>query len=200
MRIGIFGGTFDPVHNAHLLLAEQCREQSNLDEVWFIPAGSPPHKESTGITSGKPRREMLDFGIAGHPAFVIKDLELHREGPSYTVETLRQLKETHPDDEFFLIVGADSVRDLHTWREPAAILELATLTGVNRPNISLPDLTELAQKFGEEVIAKILWVTMPGIDISSTDIRKRIREKKSVRYMTPRAVEVYIHNNRLYLE
>lgn len=200
MRIGIFGGTFDPVHNAHLLLAEQSREQANLDEVWLIPAGSPPHKESTGISSGKQRREMLDFAIAGNPAFVIKDLELHREGPSYTVETLRQLKETHPDDEFFLIVGADSVRDLHTWREPEAILELATLIGVNRPNISLPDLTELTQKFGEDVIAKILWVTMPGIDISSTDIRKRLRENKSVRYMTPRAVEVYIHNNRLYLE
>lgn len=200
MRIGIFGGTFDPVHHAHLLLAEQCREQSNLDEVWFIPAGSPPHKENTGISSGKQRREMLDFAIAGHPAFVIKDLELHREGPSYTVETLRQLKETHPDDDFFLIVGADSVRDLHTWREPAAILELATLIGVNRPNISLPDLTELAQKFGEDVIAQILWVTMPGMDISSTDLRKRVHEKKSVRYMTPRSVEVYIHNNRLYLE
>ncbi|QDV52464.1 nicotinate-nucleotide adenylyltransferase [Gimesia fumaroli] len=200
MRIGIFGGTFDPVHHAHLLLAEQSREQANLDEVWFIPAGSPPHKESTGISSGKQRREMLDFAIAGNPTFVIKDLELHREGPSYTVETLRQLKETHPDDEFFLIVGADSVRDLHTWREPEAILELATLIGVNRPNISLPDLTELTQKFGEDVITKILWVTMPGIDISSTDIRKRIREKKSVRYMSPRSVEVYIHNNRLYLE
>ena len=200
MRIGIFGGTFDPVHNAHLLLAEQSREQANLDEVWLIPAGSPPHKESTGISSGKQRREMLDFAIAGNPAFVIKDLELHRDGPSYTVETLRQLKQNHPDDEFFLIVGADSVRDLHTWREPEAILELATLIGVNRPNISLPDLTELTQKFGEEAIAKILWVTMPGIDISSTDLRKRIHENKSVRYMTPRAVEVYIHNNRLYLE
>jgi len=200
MRIGIFGGTFDPVHNAHLLLAEQCREQCELDEVWFIPAGSPPHKGSIGISAGKERREMLDFAIAGHPAFVIKDLELHREGPSYTVETLRQLKTTHPDDEFFLIVGADSVRDLHTWREPEAILEMATLIGVNRPNISLPDLSELTQKFGENILSKILWVTMPGIDISSTDIRKRIREKKSVRFMTPRAVEVYIHNNRLYLE
>jgi nicotinate-nucleotide adenylyltransferase len=200
MRIGIFGGTFDPVHHAHLLLAEQCREQCELDEVWFIPAGSPPHKGSIGISAGKQRREMLDFAVAGHPAFVIKDLELHREGPSYTVETLRQLKTTHPDDEFFLIVGADSVRDLHTWREPEAILEMATLIGVNRPNISLPDLSELTQKFGETILSKILWVTMPGIDISSTDIRKRIREKKSVRFMTPRAVEVYIHNNRLYLE
>tara|TARA_R110002111_G_scaffold247140_2_gene310031 strand:- start:27272 stop:27874 length:603 start_codon:yes stop_codon:yes gene_type:complete len=200
MRIGIFGGTFDPVHNAHLLLAEQCREQCELDEVWFIPAGSPPHKESAGITAGKVRREMLDFAVAGHPAFVIKDLELHREGPSYTVETLHQLKATHPDDEFFFIVGADSVRDLHTWREPEAILEMVTVIGVNRPNISLPDLSELTHKFGETVLSKILWVTMPGIDISSTDIRNRIREKKSVRFMTPRAVEVYIHNNRLYLE
>ncbi len=200
MRIGIFGGTFDPVHNAHLLLAEQCREQCKLDEVWFIPAGSPPHKKGAGITAGKQRREMLDFAVAGHPAFVIKDLELHREGPSYTVETLRQLKTTHPDDEFFFIVGADSVRDLHTWREPETILEMVTVIGVNRPNISLPDLSELTHKFGETILSKILWVTMPGIDISSTDIRNRIREKKSVRFMTPRAVEVYIHNNRLYLE
>ncbi|QDU07909.1 nicotinate-nucleotide adenylyltransferase [Gimesia aquarii] len=200
MRIGIFGGTFDPVHIAHLLLAEQCREQCDLDEIWFVPAGSPPHKESTGISTGKQRREMLDFAIAGHANFVVKDLELHREGPSYTIETLRQLKTTHPDDEFFLIIGADSVRDLHTWREPESILELATLIGVNRPNISLPDLSELTQKFGEIVQSKILWTTMPGFEISSTDIRNRIRQNKSVRYMTPRAVEVYIYNNRLYLD
>jgi len=143
---------------------------------------------------------MLEFAIAGHPAFILKDLELHREGPSYTVETLRQLKTSHPNDEFFLIVGADSVRDLHTWREPEEILELATLIGVNRPNISLPDLSELTQKFGKIVLAKIIWATMPGMDISSTDIRKRVHENESVRFMTPRAVEVYIHNNRLYLD
>ncbi|MCH9653555.1 MAG: nicotinate-nucleotide adenylyltransferase [Planctomycetes bacterium] len=200
MRIGIFGGTFDPVHFGHLLLAEQCREQCKLDEIWLIPAGSPPHKESKGISTGKQRREMLEFAIAGHPAFILKDLELHREGPSYTVETLRQLKTSHPNDEFFLIVGADSVRDLHTWREPEEILELATLIGVNRPNISLPDLSELTQKFGKIVLAKIIWATMPGMDISSTDIRKRVHENESVRFMTPRAVEVYIHNNRLYLD
>lgn len=200
MRIGIFGGTFDPVHNGHLLLAEQCREQASLDEVWLIPAGSPPHKESTGITPGKQRREMLEFASAGNPTFVIKDLELHREGPSYTVETLRQLKESHSNDDFYLIIGADSVRDFHTWREPAAILEQAHLIGVNRPNISLPDLSELKEKLGEAVVEKITWVTMPGIDLSSTDIRQRVQENKSVRYMTPRAVEVYIHNNRLYLD
>ncbi|QDT29057.1 Nicotinate-nucleotide adenylyltransferase [Gimesia panareensis] len=200
MRIGIFGGTFDPVHNGHLLLAEQCREQAALDEVWLIPAGAPPHKETSGITPGKQRREMLEFASAGNPTFVIKDLELHREGPSYTVETLRQLKESHPDNDFFLIIGADSVRDFHTWREPAAILEQAHLIGVNRPNISLPDLSELKEKLGEAVVEKITWVTMPGIDLSSTDIRQRVQENKSVRYMTPRAVEVYIHNNRLYLD
>lgn len=200
MRIGIFGGTFDPVHIAHLLLAEQCREQCALDQVWFVPAGNPPHKEGNTISSGKQRQEMLDFAIAGHPAFLVKDLELDREGPSFTVDTLRQLKASQPDDEFFLIVGADSVRDLHTWREPEAILEMATLIGVNRPDISLPDLTELAQKFGESGISKILWVSIPGTDISSTDIRQRIQENKSVRYMTPRAVEIYIHNNKLYLD
>ncbi len=200
MRIGIFGGTFDPVHIAHLLLAEQCREQCDLDEVWFVPAGSPPHKENNEISTGKQRREMLDFAIAGHPNFVVKDLELHREGPSYTIETLRQLKATHPDDKFFLIVGADSVRDLHTWHEPEAILEMVTLIRANRPNISLPDMTELTQTFSEAALSKILWVAIPGIEISSTDIRKRVRDNKSVRFMTPRSVEVYIHNNRLYLD
>jgi len=200
MRIGIFGGTFDPVHHGHLLLAEQCREQCALDEVWLIPAGSPPHKSISNITPGKQRREMLEFACAGNPSFVIQDLELNREGPSYTVETLRQLKESHPSDDFFLIIGADSFRELHTWREPEAILELAQVIGVNRPNISLPDLSDLKEKFGDSVIANILWATMPGIDLSSTDIRQRIRENKSVRYMTPRSVEVYIHNNRLYLD
>jgi len=116
------------------------------------------------------------------------------------VATLQELQALHPRDEFFLIIGADSVRDLHTWREPEAILELASLIGVNRPHISLPDLTELKQKFGDSIDRKISWVSMPGIEISSTDIRQRIHENRSVRYMTPRSVEVYIHNNRLYLE
>ncbi len=200
MRIGIFGGTFDPVHMAHLLLAEQCREQCALDQIWFVPAGNPPHKEGIEITSGKLRQEMLEFAIAGNSAFVVKDLELNREGPSYTVDTIRQLKESQPGDEFFLIVGADSVRDLPTWREPESILNLVTLIGVNRPDISLPDLTEFTQKSGKTPISKIRWVTIPGTDISSTDIRLRIHENRSVRYMTPRAVEVYIHNNRLYLD
>src|SRR5262249_50969290 len=111
MRIGIFGGTFDPVHLGHLVLAEQCREQCRLDGVWFLPAGSPPHKSRGDITLAKERLEMLEFAIAGHERFRIKSAELDRTGPSFTVDTLAEFHRDSPEHEFFLLLGADSVHD-----------------------------------------------------------------------------------------
>lgn len=198
MRIGIFGGTFDPVHLGHLVLAEQCREQCRLDEVWFVPARVPPHKSRTDISPAEHRVAMLEFAIAGHERFRIQRIELNRAGPSFTVETLQQFHDESPDWELFLLLGADSVHDLPTWREPHRILQLATVVAVNRGDRPGFSAEKLAGHFTQAELQRIVTVQMPGLDISSSDIRQRVRESRSVRYLVPRAVEVYIAERGLY--
>jgi nicotinate-nucleotide adenylyltransferase len=200
MRLGIYGGTFDPVHFGHLLLAEQCREQCGLDQIWFVPAGTPPHKQDTGITPGPRRAEMLEFALAGYANFAVNTLEIKRSGPSYTVETLRHLRQEHPEHELFLLVGTDSLEDLPLWRAPAEIAALATLVVANRGNAPQPDLEPLRLHLGTEAVDRIQVAQMPGIDFSSRDIRRRVQQGQSIRYMTPRAVEQYILEHRLYRE
>src|SRR3712207_5576514 len=133
MRIGVFGGTFDPVHLGHLILAEQCREQAQLDQVWFIPAARPPHKQDRPLTPFAQRLEMLALALAGHPAFRADDLEKDRPGPSYTVDTLEEVRRRQPGQELELLIGSDCLPDLPRWREPVRILELAGLLVVARP-------------------------------------------------------------------
>lgn len=200
MRIGIYGGTFDPIHVAHLVLAEQCREQCHLDEVWFVPAASPPHKQNSVISSAKTRAEMIEFAISGNPQFKLSRIELDRSGPSYTVTTLEQLRAEDPTRELFLLIGADSVRDLPTWREPQRILELATVVAVNRGRdpIANAQLGQVIQKLGFVAASRIEWVQMPGMEISATEIRERIAAGRSIRYLVPRAVEAYLKQNHLY--
>src|SRR5262245_29724743 len=165
MRLGVFGGTFDPVHLGHLILAEQCREQARLDQVQFVPAAVPPHKRDKELTSFGQRVEMLALAIAGQPAFRIDELEKNRTGPSYTVDTLTQLHAARPGDEFFFILGADSVRDLPIWYQPRRILELATLLVVARPEVRLLSETELrvALKLEKEFPLRIQVVNAPLI-------------------------------------
>lgn len=198
MRIGVFGGTFDPVHLGHLVLAEQCRDQCRLDEVWFVPAGVPPHKSPSEITPGADRVELLEFAIAGHEQFRIERWELDRPGPSFTYETLEHFLEIAPEHQYFLLLGADSVRDLPQWRQPHRILELASVIAVNRGDDPGPDLTELSDDFGSEEIARIQSIAIPGLEISSTDLRARVHAGRSIRYLVPRAVEIAIAQKRLY--
>lgn len=198
MRLGIFGGTFDPVHYGHLLLAEQCREQCRLDAVRFLPAGIPPHKMSQTIASGAARKEMLELALAGHEALSVDCRELKRDVPSFTVETLSELHAEAPERELFFLMGADSLRDFPTWREPARILELATLAVVNRGDIPPPDLEPLTRQFGPSAARRVQVVSIPGLDLASSDIRRRVIEGQSIRYMTPRAVECYIDTHKPY--
>jgi nicotinate-nucleotide adenylyltransferase len=198
MRLGVFGGTFDPVHWGHLLMAEHCREQCELDLVWLLPAGLPPHKTGAEISSGKQRAEMLEFATAGHESLIVNRMEFDREGKSFTVDTLRQIHQERPEDELFFLIGADSLDDLPGWREPEHIIELATVVAVNRGDRPLPSQEELIGHLGERIARGVRLVTMPGIDLSSTDIRQRVNEGKSIRYMVPRAVEAYIAEHKLY--
>lgn len=199
MRLGVFGGTFDPVHFGHLLLAEQCREQCALDEVLFIPAGSPPHKQTQAITPAKARLEMLELAIGGHEQFRIDRRELQKVTPSFTYETLAELHAEDASHELFFLMGADSLRDFPTWREPGKILNLATLAVVNRGDQPPPDLAPSRELQGNANDLRVKLVTMPDVDISSSDIRRRVRAGQSIRYLTPRAVECYIATQLLYL-
>jgi nicotinate-nucleotide adenylyltransferase len=200
MRIGAFGGTFDPIHLGHLIMAEQCREQAALDQVWFIPAPRPPHKQDKELASFAQRVEMLALAIAGYPVFKIDETEKNRPGPSYTVDTLAELKLRHPEDEFFLIVGADSLEDFPLWYQPVRILELASLLTVDRPGWKFPAIAEVEARLNlpPGVSFRSQVVHFPLIDISSTDIRQRAGSGRSIRYLVPRAVEVYIQEKKLY--
>lgn len=190
MRLGVFGGSFDPVHYGHLILAENSREAARLDLVLFVPAPRPPHKLDREQTPFFRRVEMLELAIAGHPAFQVSQIEKDRPGPSFTVDTLTQLQAERPEAELFLLLGSDSLQDFPLWYQPERIAELATLVVTLRPGAEKP--TNLPTHF------RVLWVDAPRIDISSTDIRNRVRTGRTIRYLLPRAVECYIETHRLY--
>src|SRR5438270_13637789 len=145
MRVGVFGGTFDPVHLGHLILAEQCREQARLDQVWFIPAARPPHKSDRPLTPFAQRVEMLALALAGQPSFRIDELEKDRPGWSYTADTLAEVHRRHPGDEFLLLIGSDTLHDLRHWHDPARVAALAIFLVVARPGWELTDVEGLAR-------------------------------------------------------
>ena len=198
VKIGLFGGTFDPVHYGHLLLAERCREALDLDQVRFIPAADPPHKDRDDLTDGVIRAEMLEFATAGNPHLVVDRRELHRSGPSFTVDTLAGWKAEQPEDDLYFLMGADSLVDLPTWRQPERIVELATIVAVNRGDEPLPDPASLVALLGEKIAAKVRFVTIPGMTLSATELRERARVGRSLRYTMPAAVIAYIEDKRLY--
>ena len=200
MRLGIFGGTFDPVHYGHLLLAECCREQCRLDTVRFLPAAVPPHKRDRELTAAEMRIEMLELAIAGHPDFSVSRHETDRGGINYTFQTLADFREEDPHAELFFLLGADMLHDLATWRRPERVCELALPIVVRRPGSSQIDLDCLGGLASARRIEQIRrhQVEMPEIGISSTEIRRRVSEGKSIRYFTPRAVEKYVETRGLY--
>jgi nicotinate-nucleotide adenylyltransferase len=200
MRLGIYGGSFDPVHLGHLLVAENCREQQKLDEVWFIPAAISPHKRHSAPADPQHRLEMLKLAIGGYEPFRLSTLEIDRGGVSYTVDTLEALHAEDPSREMFLILGADALEDLPTWKDPARICELAIPLVVRRAYAPDPDFSVLARLMSHEriVTAQAAQVNMAPIGIASSDIRRRITAGKSIRFRTPRAVEKYIETHGLY--
>lgn len=198
MRIGVLGGTFDPVHWGHLIMAETCREELSLDQVRLIPAAIPPHKQDREISSGKARAEMLELAVSGYPEFVVDRRELARTGPSFTIRTLEELRQELPDGELFFLMGADSLRDLMTWKDPDHIAELCTLVVCNRPGCPLPELSQVQSWVSPGISRKVTFVRMPGTDISATELRARFKSRRSVRFLLPRAVEAYVHQHNLY--
>jgi nicotinate-nucleotide adenylyltransferase len=193
MRIGLYGGTFDPVHCGHLIVAEQARVELELQRVFFILTPNPPHKSSLAILPVAPRLAMLKLALQDHPAFEISTAELDRPGVSYTVDTLRYFR-AQPEwagAEFFLMLGADSLLELQNWREPKTIIRLAKLAVYPRPGL---DLRQVAP----ELLQATHLLNGPQAEISATDIRQRCRRGVSIRYLVPEAVGNYILENRLY--
>jgi nicotinate-nucleotide adenylyltransferase len=200
MRLGILGGTFDPVHYGHLLLAECGREQLRLDAVWFLPAAVAPHKKEQEITPAQIRVEMLELAIAGHEAFSVCRYEADRGGVNYTADTLAHLHREDPQRELFLLVGRDMFHDLPNWREAARICQLALLVHVHPPGGEEKDFSWLMPIASLERIEEIRHnqVEMPAIGIHASTIRRRVAGGLSIRYYTPRAVEEFIASHRLY--
>lgn len=199
MNIGIFGGTFDPPHLGHLILAERCREQAGLDQVWFLVSYVPPHKTDRDLTRFEQRCDMAALAITGQPAFRVEPIEKELPPPSYTAETLAELARRHPDDTFSLIIGGDSLNDLPTWYQPARVVRQARLLAVPRPAVEAVAAADLAIRLEvPPTDVRLQVVECPQVDISSRDIRQRVRENKSIRFLVPRSVEEYVRERKLY--
>ncbi len=197
-RLGIMGGTFDPVHLGHLVAAEAAREEYALERVLFVPTGSPPHKPDQTVTEAEHRLAMVLLATAGHPHFLVSRVEIDRPGPSYTVDTLRQLTATYLGWELYFITGADAVLELDTWKEPGEILRLCRLVVVGRPGYDQHRLREMVDRLRRDTGACINVLASPALAISSRELRRRAAQGRSLRYLVPREVEDYILKHCLY--
>jgi nicotinate-nucleotide adenylyltransferase len=198
MRTGVLGGTFDPVHLGHLVLAERAREGLRLDSVVFIPAGEPWRKSHRAITPGQHRLAMLTLAVEDHPDFAISDIELRRGGPTYTADTLAALAGERLDDEFWLIAGSDALADMPNWHDPERIVQHARLAVAQRAGDDVDARVDAALATLPGVTGRVDRFEMPRIDVSSTEVRSRVVAGRSIRYVVPAAVEAYIAQHRLY--
>lgn len=193
MRTGIFGGTFDPPHIGHLVAMEAARDLLHLDRVRVIPAAVSPHKVEKESSSSADRLTMTQLAFGGNPAIVIDERELHREGPSYMVDTLADLRRECPEDVLFLMIGKDNIAEFAAWREPLRIFELATV-------VSLDRMLSSSGEGDRVLVRRIQQLNTPRVDVSSTMIRERVRRGLSIRYMVPEAVREFIVRRHLYVD
>lgn len=193
MKIAVFGGTFDPVHIAHLIIANAVQNELSLDRLFFVPGAIPPHKRFREISSAQHRLNMLNLAIGDDPVFELCDYEIRRGGISYTIETLKYFADKyHLDREnLFLLIGLDNLLDFHNWKQPEEIIKICTLIVADR----VVDDQQQPPKFGTD---NILYLDLPLLEISSSQIRHRIRQRKSIKYFVPAEIEEYILSNHLY--
>ncbi len=202
MRVGILGGTFDPVHLGHLIVAEQARVRLDLDRVIFIPAGQPWLRAEQPAAGGPDRLRMVELAVKSNPAFEASSQEIDRPGPTYTVDTLEVLtvelsRESGADTALHLIIGMDALEQFHRWKDPERVVELCHLVIVNRPGHQGVDVNDVVGRY-PEAGTKLTLLNVPRIEISSTEIRKRVSEGISIRYLAPDSVEEYIREQGLY--
>jgi nicotinate-nucleotide adenylyltransferase len=196
-RLGVLGGTFDPPHIGHLWLATAAADELDLAKVLLVPAANPPHKRRRSISHAADRVLMTRLAVANDPRLDVSLVELERDGPSYTVDTLADLGRRHPDMDLVLILAADSLAQIDTWREPERLLELASWAVGPRPGTPLPDRAALVARWGRSA-SRIHFLGGPALDVSGTLIRRRVAAGRAIRYLVPRAVEELIVDRRLY--
>jgi len=196
-RLGIYGGTFDPPHLGHLILAETAADTLRLDQVLFVPAGTPPHKVAATLRSAAEHRlAMVRLAIEGNPRFALSRVDLDRPGPHYSVDMLHLLRDEHPGAALFFLIGADSLADLPTWSRPRELIGLACLGVMRRPGAA-PDLDALEREI-PGLHRRMMWLDAPTIDIAASDLARRIAAGRSVRYQIPDDVCLYIEEHGLY--
>lgn len=198
MRLGILGGTFNPPHIGHLVCAQEAHDQLGLDRVVLMPAARPPHKRVAADPGAEARCELCRRAVAGDERFAVSRLELDRPGESWTVDTLRTLRDEHPQDDLIFIVGGDMARSLPTWREPEAVLELATLAVAERAGSEREDIRGELRGLGATARERVRFFDMPRIDVSSSLVRERVATGRPIRYLVPDAVAAAIAQNGWY--
>jgi len=187
MKIGILGGTFNPIHIGHLILAEEAREKLGLDRIIFVPAYLPPHKDNSDIALAKDRLAMVKLAISGNQYFSVSDLEIKRDGRSYTIDTMKEFKNIYPHDELYFIIGSDLLKYLDDWKDLVEIIKMVKFIVATRPGYPL-----------EKIPPYISTVAIRAVDISGFEIRRCLKEDKSFRYLVPELVYKYIIKNNLY--
>lgn len=193
-RIGIMGGTFDPIHLGHLIIAEASRMMFHLDEILFVPVGDPPHKDKKKVSSAEHRLKMIELSIADNPAFFVSDMEIRRQGETYTIDTLKELHDRYPENKMFFITGADAMDSITSWKDYEKLFSYADFVVAIRGEEARYQLKGEIAKFREH----ILRLDTPFVDISSTKIRQCVRDDISIRYVVREDVRVYIDEKGLY--
>jgi nicotinate-nucleotide adenylyltransferase len=191
MKLGIFGGTFNPPHIGHLIVIEGVRDQLKFDKILFVPSGNPPHKHGQSLAPANARLQMTSLAIRANDSFGVCDIELKRSGMSYSIDTLAQLSELYPKAELSLIIGVDNLLEFETWKSPQGIVSLADLVVMSRPGFSVHDLKN-------EYTRSANFINVPSIGISGTDIRRRVKLGRSIRYLVTHEVEDFIRRTGLY--
>lgn len=200
-RIGISGGTFDPIHHGHLIISEEIREEFHLDKIVFIPSGKPPHKDESEVSEAEHRFNMVCMATRSNPYFEVSRIEMDRAGYIYTVDTMECLKDEYGENtELFFITGTDIVWDLPKWKKPAELFKLCEFIVAYRPGYDKEKFLDEVQRLKSEYGARISLANTPAIELSSTMIRERVRNGSSIKYMVPENVEEYIYSNKLYLK
>lgn len=194
-RVGVMGGTFNPIHTGHLVTAEEARHAFDLDPVVFVPAGQPWQKEGVDVAPAEDRYLMTVIATASNPAFAVSRAEIDRPGPTYTIETLREMRRAYPGADLYFVTGADAILQILSWKDPEEVLRDARFIAATRPGY---DLERLEKELPEGLEDRVLVMEVPALAISSTDVRARVREGRPVRYLVPEGVARYIEKSGLY--
>ena len=197
-KIGIMGGTFNPIHIGHLIIAENAYEEYQLDKIWFMPSKRPPHKENKEIVSENDRLKMIEMAIENNSHFSLSTIELERDGTTYTIDTIKYLIDNFPENEYYFIIGADSLFQLTSWNQAEELFKLVPFLVATRDEASYKEMQSYAKILADNYGTRISFLTTPNIEISSSMIRKKVQQNKSISYFVPDCVQKYILFHKLY--